>query len=354
MKRIALVVVLFVLISQAAWAAGRAKVEVIARDPYVSALLMDADTGNVLFSENSDGMVYPASVVKLMDLLVILERIEQGKNTLEEMVQVTPEAAKTGGSQVYLDPREQFSIDDLLYALMVQSANDAAVALAVHIAGSKEGFVAMMNQKAAELGMKNTLFHSVHGLPPAEGQLPDKTTAADLALLCRALLSRAEVLRYTGTRERGFRENKFIMRNHNHLLVQVEGCDGLKTGYFEAAGFSIAATAGRGGVRVLALVMGSKDRKVRDAKASELLAKGFALLPPKPEVAQVVAKPEAPAEVEQPLSQPEVATEEPEEASSSAAGGNWRTFLLGIVAGAFLFALPVFLLLRRRTAHDRR
>jgi len=355
MKRIALFVVLFMLISQAAWAAGRAKVEVIAREPYVSALLMDAETGDVLFSENPDATVYPASVVKLMDLLVILERIEQGKNSLEEMVQVTPEASKTGGSQVYLDPREQFSIDELLYALMVQSANDAAVALAIHVAGSKEGFVALMNQKAAELGMKNTLFHSVHGLPPAEGQLPDKTTAADLALLCRALISRADVLRYTGTRERGFRENKFIMRNHNHLLVQVDGCDGLKTGYFEAAGFSIAATAKRSGVRVLALVMGSKDRKVRDAKASELLAKGFTLLPPKPEVVQVVAKSEVPAGVEQPASQPEAAAEPPKEVAASAAGGsNWRTFLLGIAAGAFLFTLPVFLWLRRRAPRDRR
>ena len=207
------------------------------------------------------------------------------------MVQVTREAAKTGGSQVYLDPKEQFPVEDLLYALMVQSANDAAVALATHVAGSKEGFVALMNKKAQELGMKDTHFYSVHGLPPSEGQKPDETTARDLSILCRELADRPEALKYTGTKERGFRENTFIMRNHNHLLGQVDGCDGFKTGYFEAAGFSMAVTAKRGGVRIIALVMGSKDRKVRDAKASELLAKGFSIVPPKPGAATVMSRP---------------------------------------------------------------
>lgn len=138
-------------------------------------LLIEADSGKVLFEANADAKVYPASVLKLMDLYVILDRIQQGKLKLDEMVQVTAEASKTGGSQVYLDPKEQFSVEELLYALMVQSANDAAVALATHIAGSKEGFVALMNQKAQELGMKNSRFHSVHGLPPSDGQEPDVT-----------------------------------------------------------------------------------------------------------------------------------------------------------------------------------
>jgi len=325
----------------------------IARDPYVSALVLDANSGNVLFSENPDSVVYPASVVKLMDLLVVLERIDRGESRLDEMVQVTVEAAKTGGSQVYLDPKEQFSIEDLLYALAVQSANDAAVALAVHIGGSKDGFVALMNQKAAELGMKNTHFYSVHGLPPSEGQKTDQTTAKDLALLCRALVSRPDVLQYTSTKERGFRENKFIMRNHNHLLGQVDGCDGLKTGYFEAAGFSIAATAKRGGNRVIAIVMGSKDRKVRDAKTAELLNKGFALLPPKPEPAKVVATP-AP-EVQAPAAAPETTPgstpNQPmqvEEAAESSNGFGWGTFFLGMVAGVLLSGGVAFFYMGRQ------
>ncbi|SHO43634.1 D-alanyl-D-alanine carboxypeptidase family protein [Desulfopila aestuarii] len=352
MKRIVVLIVVLLIAGQNSWAA-RAKVDSISRDPYVSALVLDANSGKVLFSENPDSVVYPASVVKLMDLLIVLERIERGENRLDEMVQVTVEAAKTGGSQVYLDPKEQFSIEDLLYALAVQSANDAAVALAVHIGGSKDGFVALMNQKAAELGMKNTRFYSVHGLPPSEGQKTDQTTANDLALLCRALVSRPDVLQYTSTRERGFRENKFIMRNHNHLLGQVDGCDGLKTGYFEAAGFSIAATAKRGGNRVIAIVMGSKDRKVRDAKTAELLGKGFALLPPKPEPVQVVTAPapESPAETAvaetASVSQPAVPIQE-EEVADSSEGFGWGTFFLGMMAGILLSGCVAFFSMGRR------
>ncbi len=352
MKRIALLFVVLMLIGQTSWAAGRAKVENVARDPYASALVMDADTGEVLFSENPDAAVYPASVVKLMNLLVILERIEQGKNTLAEMVPVTVEAARTGGSQVYLDPKESFSIEDLLYALAVQSANDAAVALAVHIAGSKEGFVALMNQKAAELGMKSTRIHSVHGLPPSEGQEPDVTTASDLALLCRALVSRPDALKLTATRERGFRNDTFIMRNHNHLLGQVDGCDGLKTGFYQAAGFSIAATAKRGGGRVIAIVMGSKDRKVRDARATELLAKGFALLPPKPEPASVAVQPASPVETQAPAAEPAAPAEQAKPAP--AAGGiQWGVFFLGMAAG-LVFAGLMALLIRRKRKGMRR
>ena len=295
MKQYIISLLIVVLAGQMVWA-GRAPIQNIAADPYASALVMNADTGEILFAENADKPVYPASALKLMVLLIILERIEQGTMQLDDMVQVTREAARMGGSQVYLDPKEQFSIEELLYALMVQSANDAAVNLATHVAGSKDGFVTLMNQKAEELGMKNTRFYSVHGLPPAEGQEVDITTARDFAILCRELARHPDVFKYTGTKVRDFRAGEFIMRNHNHLLDQVDGCDGFKTGYFKAAGFSIAATAKQGGVRIIALVMGSKDRKVRDAKASELLARGFAMVPAKPEptvaAARSTAKPD--------------------------------------------------------------
>jgi len=142
----------------------------------------------------------------------------------------------------------------------------------------------LMNQRAQALGMTHTLFQSVHGLPPSVGQEPDVTTPRDFALLCRELLKHPDILRYTSTRTRPFRPNAgdktVMMRNHNHLLAEVAGCDGFKTGYFTKAGYSVAATATRPGQRVIAIVMGSTDRKVRDAKAAELLAKGFAKTQP--------------------------------------------------------------------------
>ena len=349
MKRIILVVCVVVLCGGKAWA-ERAKVDDLARDPYVSALVVDADSGEVLFEEHAETVVYPASVLKIMDMLVIFDQLEQGKVRLDQMVQVTKEAAQMGGSQVYLDPSEQFSVEDLLYALAVQSANDAAVALAIHVAGSTEGFVALMNKKAEELGMKDSKFYSVHGLPPSKGQKPDQTTARDLALLGRELARRPAIFEYTNTRERPFRDGKFIMRNHNHLLGMVNGCDGFKTGYFQAAGFSIVATAQRDGVRLIAIVMGSKDRKVRDAKTSELLAKGFAQLPPKPVAAAVLEKPEpTPEKMDTPTYLPSETAppvEEKKEAAVSS-GGGWGMFFGGLVVGMVLSALLALFLSRR-------
>jgi D-alanyl-D-alanine carboxypeptidase (penicillin-binding protein 5/6) len=255
----------------------------IARDPYLGAIVVDASTGKVLLEDHPDAKGYPASVLKLMDLLIILEKIEQRQLSLQDQVPVSAKAAQTGGSQVWLAEKESFTVDEMLYALMVQSANDAAVALAEKVAGTTEAFVELMNRRAKQLGMTSTVFHSVHGLPPGAGQEHDVTTARDLSLLCRELLKRKDTLRYTSTRERPFRPNAgnkaVIMRTHDHLLAQVDGCDGLKTGYIAQAGFSIAATALRHGQRVIAVVLDSTDRKVRDAKAAELLAKGFAALP---------------------------------------------------------------------------
>jgi D-alanyl-D-alanine carboxypeptidase (penicillin-binding protein 5/6) len=165
---------------------------------------------------------------------------------------------------------------------MVRSANDVAVALAEKIGGSTEGFVELMNQKAKALGMNNTVFHSVHGLPPAPGQHHDVTTARDLTILCREVLKHPDTLRYTATRERPFRPNAgpktVIMRTHNHLMARIDGCDGLKTGYIAQAGFSIAVTAQRNGQRIIVVVLDSTDLKTRDNKAAELVTKGFAAL----------------------------------------------------------------------------
>ena len=181
----------------------------------------------------------------------------------------------------YLKEGEVFPVDDLLYALIVRSANDAAAALAIHYAGSKMAFVELMNERAQEIGMKNTVFHSVHGLPPGRKQLPDVSTPRDIATLCRVLLQRPIVLKYTSTRRRLFRTNAdepFIMVNHNELLKTMKGCDGLKTGFFYAAGFSIAATATKQGKRAIAVVIGAQDPNVRDAKAKNMLSDGLSEL----------------------------------------------------------------------------
>lgn len=273
----------------------------IARDPYLGAIVVDAATGRVLFEDQADARAYPASVLKLMDLLIILETIQQHRLTLQDPVTVSARASTTGGSQVWLAEKETFTVDELLYALMVQSANDAAVALAEKVGGTTEAFVELMNRRAKALGMTSTLFHSVHGLPPGAGQEPDVTSARDLAVLCRELLKHPDTLRYTSTRERPFRPDAgtktVVMRTHNHLLGHLEGCDGFKTGYFTQAGYSIAVTGTRNGQRVIAVVLGSLDRKVRDAKAAELFSKGFLALPaaaPAPAPVQAGKAPKAP------------------------------------------------------------
>jgi len=278
----------FCLSSWTVHAAPRAQIDSKSADPYMGAIVIDADTGQIYFEDHSDVKGYPASILKMMDLLICLEKINAGVMRLDEKITISAEASKMGGSQVFLKENEIFTVDELLYACMVQSANDAATALAIHAAGSKERFVALMNQRARELGMKSTEFHSIHGLPPAKGQLPDVTTARDLTRLARELLKYPDCLRYTSCRERMFRDNKFEMRNHNQLLWSFPGCDGFKTGYFTKAGYSIVATAKRDNSRVIAVVLGSTSKKLRNSKAAELLTMGFAMAPEKPAIVSVV------------------------------------------------------------------
>lgn len=269
----------------------------VARNPYLGAIVVEATTGRVLFEDGADAQGYPASMLKLMDLLIILEKIERRELSFQDPVKVSAKAARTGGSQVWLAEKEVFSVDDLLYALMVQSANDAAVALAEKVAGSTDAFLQLMNQRAQALGMTNTVFRSVHGLPPGAGQQPDVTTARDFVKLCREVLRHRDILRYTGTRVRSFREKvpgkTVVMRNHNHLLGKLDGCDGLKTGYIAAAGYSIAVTAARDGHRVITVIFDCADRNVRDAKAADLTKRALALWTPVARPATTPAPPKA-------------------------------------------------------------
>ena len=269
----------------------------VSKTPYVGAIIMDADTGTVLFEDKPDAPGYPASTLKLMTLLVIQEKIDAGQVKLGDMVKVSVDACKTGGSQVYLDPKETFTVEDLLYAMMIQSANDAAVALAEHVGGSKEGFVELMNAKAQQLGMSNTRYASVHGLPPGPGQKNDVSSARDMTTLARELCKHPAVFAYTSASYRQFRANTpkpFDMRTHNPFLKEgTDGVDGFKTGYTATAGWSIVVTCKRNGRRVIVTVLGSDERKMRDAKARELMNKAFTLLPPAAAPAPVVAPPPA-------------------------------------------------------------
>lgn len=260
--------------------------------PYKAAIVTDAATGQVLFEDNADLVSPPASMTKLMTFAIVHDKLASGALALSTPVQITPEDSRMGGTQVYLDPRETFPVEELLYALMIQSANDAAHALARAAGGSREAFVELMNAKARELGMTHTTFRSPHGLPPpsrrtAEGDL---TTARDFALLSRHLLLNTDILRYTSVKTRDFAPQRANgpqhMKNHNNLLGKVAGVDGLKTGYTEGAGYCLAATAERNGRRVIAVIMGSfgpngeKDLgRTRDRKTTELLERGFAALP---------------------------------------------------------------------------
>ena len=330
----------------------------ISRDPYLGAIAVDARDGRVLFEDNADRPGYPASMLKLMDLFIVLDRVQQGGIRLEDPVLITKEVSAIGGSQVYLDPREHFTVDELLYALMIQSANDAAMALALHVAGTREGFVRMMNDKARELGLSPvTQFQSPHGLPPGAGQRPDITTPRDFAKLCQALLqAHPEALKYTSMTFKVFRQNPlFEMRTHNHLLGAMPGCDGLKTGYFADAGHSIAATAQRDGARAIAAVMGSVDRKVRDAKATELLARGLLdasrdpVPPPSPApaVQSAAAAPAVAADDEtQGEDLPETAPAE-EAPASAEKGGGWLKNAGLVLLGAFLAAVIGMVVQRR-------
>ena len=267
-------------------AAGSVKkaANTISRDPYYGAVVIDAATGAILQEDHASAAAYPASMIKLLNLFLVLDDIKAGKLRLDDPVTVTREVAQIGGRQVWLKEGEVFPLEELIYAALIHSANDAAAALAIRASGSKEAHIARMTAKARELGLRNTIIHTVHGLPPGSGQEPDTISALDMALLAKALLAaHPEILKYSSIPTRPFRENNPVqLTSSNKLLGKVPGCDGLKTGYFYAGGFSITATAERNGRRVIAVILGSKDKHVRDAKAAEWIETGFAKLPPLP------------------------------------------------------------------------
>lgn len=252
---------------------------------YKGAVIMDAATGNVLFEDHQGDPSPPASMTKLMTFMVLHDKLKSGALTLQTPVTVTAADAGIGGTQVWLKEKEVFPVEELLYAMMIQSANDAAYALARTAAGSVEAFVELMNAKAREIGMSRTTFRTPHGLPPSNRRIAegDLSTPQDFALLCRELLLKTDVLTYSSIKTRefgeGVRDEFVVMNNHNHLLGKVSGVDGLKTGFTNGAGFCLSATAERNGKRVIVVIMGCPDRKLRDIKVAEFLERGFSALP---------------------------------------------------------------------------
>lgn len=240
----------------------------------VSALLMEASTGTVLYEQNADEMLPPASVTKIMTLLLVMEAIESGVIRLDDTVTVSANAASMGGSQVFLKEGEQMSVEDMLKCVIIASANDAAVALAEHICGNESTFVAKMNERAKELGMMNTVFENTNGLD--DTAVAHLTSARDIAIMSRELIRHEKILEYSSIWMDTVRNGEFGLTNTNRLVRFYKGCTGLKTGSTAKAGFCISATAERDGMSLICVIMGAKSRDVRNAQATSLLDWGFA------------------------------------------------------------------------------
>lgn len=239
-----------------------------------SALLMEATTGTVLYEQNADEALPPASVTKIMTLLLVMEAIDAGKIKLDDMVTASANAASMGGSQVYLKEGEQMSVEDMIKCVVISSANDAAVALAEYVGGSETGFVEMMNRRAAELGMKTAHFENTNGLD--DTVVNHVMSARDIAIASRELISHKKILEYSSIWMDSVRDGAFGLSNTNRLVRFYKGATGLKTGSTSKAKFCISATAERDGMSLICVIMGSPTRDIRNAAAVSLLDWGFA------------------------------------------------------------------------------
>lgn len=244
--------------------------------PCSNYITITADTGLVVAELNPDERRAPASMVKMIMLLLVDEGVSAGDWTLETPITVSARAQSIGGTQVRLKAGETWTLNHLMRAVAIASANDAAVAVAEGLWGSEAAYLKRANERARELGMTDTTFCSVHGLPPDPGQLPDQSTARDLAILARACVAREQILKWASEPSITFREGGDAKPNTNKLIGRMAGCDGLKTGYTRAAGFCIAATAMRNDVRLVTIVLGCPKLSDRFTVAERLLEEAFA------------------------------------------------------------------------------
>lgn len=240
----------------------------------VSGVLMEQSTGEIIFEKDMDKQVAIASMTKMVAQIIILENIESGKIKWADIVTVSKNAADMGGSQIYLSVNEKMSVKDLFKGISMASANDGTVAMAEYISGSEEKFVKLMNQKVQDLGLKNTVFKNCTGLDE-EGHY---SSAYDMAMIAKELLSHKEILNFSSVYEDYLRvntPNKFWLVNTNKLVRLYDGADGLKTGHTDNAGYCLAVTAKRDGMRLIGVVLGEETAKIRNSEASSLLDYGF-------------------------------------------------------------------------------
>ncbi len=239
-----------------------------------SAILIDANTGTVLYKKNEIERLAPASVTKIMTLLLVFEAIDDELLKYDDILRVSENAASMGGSQVFLEPGEEMSVDDLLKSVIIASANDAALTLAEHVCGSEEAFVEKMNQRAKELGMYFTNFENVTGLD--DDVTNHLTCAKDISLMSRELLKHEKISEYATVWMDTIRNGEFGLTNTNRLIRYYNGITGLKTGYTSNAGYCISASAKRNDLHLIAVIMGAESSSARNAAASKLLDYGFA------------------------------------------------------------------------------
>ena len=260
-----------------------------------SALLMDVATGTVLYEANAHEQLAPASVTKVMTMLLIIEAVDSGRIAMTDMVTASETAAAKGGSQIYLKAGETMSVSDMLKSIAVSSANDCACAMAEHIAGSEEAFVGLMNEKAQDLGMADTHFVNCTGLDDGPEAKDHKTSAYDVALMSRELLkNHPDIKKFTTIWMDTVRDGTFGLSNTNKLVRFYQGATGLKTGFTSGAGYCLSATAERDGLELIAVVMGAETSPKRNEACKQLLDYGFAnfalVSPELTEVADVPVK----------------------------------------------------------------
>ncbi len=272
MKKLSAVLACLLLLSVCAFAQGTDTAGSAVQIEAPSGILVENETGSILFEKNAHERMAPASVTKIMTMLLVMEALEDGRLSLQDTVTVSEHAASMGGSQVYLSPNERMSVQDMLKSIAVASANDACVAMAEHLSGSETAFVAEMNAKAQALGMEDTHFDNCCGLD-AETHY---TSAYDIAVMSRALLSHSRIRDYTTIWMDTIRGGDFGLTNTNKLVRFYDGATGLKTGFTSKAMYCISASASRGGMELIAVVMHGESSRSRNADASGLLNYGFA------------------------------------------------------------------------------
>jgi D-alanyl-D-alanine carboxypeptidase (penicillin-binding protein 5/6) len=263
----------FLLIPPGLVAPVRAQVEFDIKAP--AGVLVDNATGQILWAKNADQRKAPASITKIMTMLLIMEALDAGRISTKDVVTASRRAASFGGSNIFLKEGERMTVDEMLKAIAIFSANDASVAMAEYLAGSVEGFVDAMNKRAKQLGMNATYFQNPEGLPAPVGAQGNYSTPSDIAIMARELLKHPRILHYSSMKSSTLRGGKFRLDNTNHLIGRFPGADGLKTGHTEEAGWSLVGTAKRGDLRLISVVLDTDSDDARVTQSALLLDYGF-------------------------------------------------------------------------------